>query len=202
MDARDYLDRLARRILMALGLGSVKLSDDTAAVQQVQVAIGDAEVLNDVPRVQEFGFTSRPPADTDAVIVFVHGDRSRGIVIASNHRASRPRGLALGETMIFSEDGKHVHLKAADGIEIEVKGQDVVVTGARDVRVTATGKMTVVAPGGIRFDTPVFEVTGEVKDRTDSDGTTMEAIRSAFDSHKHSGVASGSATTDVPTESI
>lgn len=202
MDVRDYLDRLARRILMAVGLGSVKLSNDTGAVQEIQVAIGDAEVLNSVPRVQEFGFTSRPPADTDVVVLFVHGDRSRGVAIASNHRASRPKGLNPGEAMVFSEDGKHIHLKAADGIEVEVKGQDVVVNGARNVTVNASGTMTVVAPGGIRFETPTFEVTGEVKDRADSDGMTMEAMREAFNQHKHGGVASGGATTNVPTASI
>ena len=202
MNAAPYLERLARRILCLIGVARVPVSDDGGSVQTVQAVIDDAEVIDSVPRMQEFGFSSRLPAGSDIVLVFLNGDRSKAIAVASNHQASRQKGLAPGESKVFSEDGKFIHFTAGGGIVIEAKGQDVVVNNAKDVTVNCSGVMKVVAPGGIRFETPTFDVTGEVKDRADSDGTTMETIRQTYDAHVHSGVVAGGATTDVPTTQI
>ncbi len=202
MSEHDYLERLARRIMMMVAIADTPLSNDAGPIQELQVRIDEREIIDEVPRLQEFGFTSRPPNGTDVVLVFVNGDRSRALAIGTNHQASRPRNLKPGESMLFSEDGKYIHMTADGGIVVDVKGQPVTVNNASDVTVNASGKLKVVAPGGITFETPKLTVTGDVLDQRDNGGITMAAMRSVFNGHDHGGVSSGGANTAAPNEQM
>ena len=46
--------------------------------------------------------------------------------------------------------------------------------------------------------TPLLECTGEIKDRCNSDGRTMEDMRNIYDGHTHPGDSGG--TTGAPNQ--
>lgn len=56
----------------------------------------------------------------------------------------------------------------------------------------ASGQVTVAANSKIRFDTPLLEVTGEVKDLCDTIGKTMSDMRNIYNMHTHSDPQGGS----------
>lgn len=171
-------DRLARRVLLIVGRGRVSAPvNDAGAVQTMQAQINDLETIDNLRRVAEFGFTSVPPQGSDVAIVFVGGDRSSGIVIATNHQGSRPKGLQAGETMIYTQDGKQIYLTASGGIKIAANGQPVEVDDATVVTIKAATK--------IRAETPRFECTGDIVDNCDSAGRSMASERTIFNSHTH-----------------
>ncbi|CAB3779416.1 hypothetical protein LMG28688_00835 [Paraburkholderia caffeinitolerans] len=212
MENGNIASRLARRVLLAIGRGRVSTSNDSGVVQLVQTKFNDLETIDDMPRVAEFGFTSRPPDGSDVLAVFIGGDRSNGVIVGTNHQGSRPTGLAVGETMIFSQDGKSVYLTSGGGIIVEAKGQDVVVNDARNVTWNCSGdftlklggKFNVVAPGGTNFTTPTVQSSGDMQDNVGTNSHTMAQMRTIYDGHNHivTGVQAGSSqvTSNTPTQ--
>jgi phage baseplate assembly protein V len=82
---RAYLDRTARRVMSALAQGLVKVVNDSAGIQLMQVKFNPLQTIDNLPRCAEYGFTSNPPEDSDAVVAFAGGDRSNGVVIATGN---------------------------------------------------------------------------------------------------------------------
>jgi phage baseplate assembly protein V len=175
--SNGMMTRLARRVLLLLGRGRVMTANDAGPAQLVQVQINELETIDNIHRLAEFGFTSMLPRDSDVAIAFIGGDRSNGVIVASNHQPSRPTGLQAGETMIYTLDGKQIYLTASGGIIVKANGQPVEIDGATTVTINAATK--------IRAVTPRFECTGDIVDNCDSTGRSMAADRVIYDSHTH-----------------
>ncbi|VVE06517.1 phage baseplate assembly protein V [Pandoraea sputorum] len=183
----EQLSKLARRILLMLGRGSVTLVDDTGAVQKIQARLNGAETIPDMPRFAEYGFTSNPPSGTQVVIGFKNGDRNDGIVIATSNGQFRLKGLASGEVAIHDNKGQSVYLTES-GIVVNGGGLPIQIVNAPEV--TA--------------DTPIFKCTGEILDNCNTNSRTMAGMREVANGHTHpiKGVQPGSATvaTDPPSQ--
>ncbi|MFM0270093.1 phage baseplate assembly protein V [Paraburkholderia aspalathi] len=176
--AQATADRLARRVLLLVGRGRVSAPvNDAGPVQVLQAQINELETIDNLKRIAEFGFTSVPPQGSDVAIVFVGGDRGGGLVIGTNHQASRPTGLKPGETMIFTQDGKQIYLTAAGGIKVAANGQPVEIDNATTVTINAATK--------VRMVTPRLECTGDIVDNCDTTGRSMAADRVIYDGHTH-----------------
>lgn len=79
------------------------------------------------------------------LIACIGGDRSSGIVIATNHSAYRHGGLNPGETVIYNQWGQYVKLTES-GIEVQANGQAVDVKQATLVTIEASEGATVNGP--------------------------------------------------------
>lgn len=191
----EVIHRLHQRLLHAIGRGRITTGNDSGSVQTQQVKLGPLEVKDDIPRLAEFGLTSMPPIGSDAVLLFIGGDRSNGAIVATGHQASRPTGLQAGETMIYSQDGKQVYLTAGGGIVVEAKGQAVTVNNASIVTINAATK--------IRMVTPLLEVTGDIIDNVGTNQHTVAQMRSIYNGHTHDvqGVTKGGDTVTSKTPS-
>jgi phage baseplate assembly protein V len=186
----DAIQRLHQRLLHAIGRGRVTTGNDSGPVQTQQIKLGADEIKDKVPRLAEFGLTSMPPVGSDAVLVFIGGDRSNGAIVATGHQASRPKGLKPGETMLYSQDGKSIYLTAAGGIVVEAKGQTVTVNNASTVTINAATK--------VRMVTPLLEVTGDIIDNVGSNIHTVAQMRAIYDQHTHvvRNIASGTSSVE------
>jgi phage baseplate assembly protein V len=189
------VDRLARRVLLVIGRGRVSAPvDDSGVVQQLQAQINGLETIDGLRRLAEFGFTSVPPQGADVAILFVAGDRSNGIVVATGHQSSRPTGLQPGETMIYTQDGKQIYLTASNGVKIAANGQAVEVDNATTVTINAATK--------IRAVTPRLECTGDIVDNCDKNSESMSSMRATYNGHDHGGIQRGSDSSDEPTQQM
>lgn len=177
---------------MIIGRGRVTRVDDSGPVQTMQVQMSGFELPDNRVRTSEFGLASNPPVGSEVVAVAITGDRTAGMVVGSNHQPSRPRNLLAGETKIYCQDGKFIHLTAAGGIIIEANGQNVVINNAANVAVTCSGTFTITAPGGIILDTPSVSATGNILDNSGTNTKTMAGMRGVHNIHTHP--VSGSAT--------
>ncbi|MFS2103559.1 phage baseplate assembly protein V [Ralstonia sp. Ralssp135] len=184
-DQHGILERVARRVLLSLARALVTTVNDSGGVQMMQVKLNPLETRDNTPRVAEFGLTSNPPTGSDAFVVFLGGDRSNGVVLGTVHQPSRPTGLAPGETMLYSQDGKYVYMTASGGIVVEAKGQPVTVNDASNVTVNCSGLFKIVAPGGIEFDTPMVKSSGDMQDNFGTNAHTMAQMRSIYNTHTH-----------------
>lgn len=161
------MDAMANRIRLMLARGIIKLINDATGVQSLQVELLDDEVQDDVERLQEYGFTSAPHAGAEALVAFVGGLRSHGIVIGVEDRRYRLKFLAAGEVAIYDDLGQKVHLKR-DGIEI-VSPTKVTVTApqvlvnSNKIDLGGTGGKKVARVGDAVVDGFITGGTGKVR---------------------------------------
>lgn len=109
---------LAGRIAMMIGRATIERTDDARQAQELQVELLADEVQDGVERFQGYGFTSVPHPGAEALVAFVGGLRSRGVVVQVEDRRYRLTALAAGEVAIFDDQGQKIVLKR-DGIRIE-----------------------------------------------------------------------------------
>lgn len=117
-DVMRYVERRLAGVRLAYRASLSALSKGAA----VQLAQGDAlagEVMQGAEVFQQFGFTSAPPAGTQAIVLPLGGSTAHSVVIATEHGAYRV-DVAGGEACIYNMYGDKVHLKQ-ERIEVETK---------------------------------------------------------------------------------
>lgn len=165
--------RVARKVLRCI----VELSYDAVGIQRVQVKTlaGD---LFEVPRLQEYGFTSRPYRGAEGALLMF--DDSNGLVLAVDDKRYRLKNLAHGDVALYDNEGTKIHIKRGGNIHI-------------------------VAATKIIIDTPLAEFSGDInakgniKDRIDDDGFSMQDMRNLHNNHDHN-ENGGSGPTDEPNQ--
>ena len=140
---------LKRRVFLMVSRAVIKIINDAEGIQKLQLVGYDGELHEGVERFQEYGFTSHPKSGAEAVVVAVAGNRGHSLVIALDDRKFRLKSLQPGEMAIYDDLGQKVHLKR-DGIYVEtpLKLEAIVGSSAR-----------LIAPAGVRLETPNLEVT-------------------------------------------
>ncbi len=120
---------IRRGIKLLVSKCHLLLVDDSPQVQEAQAGLYAGETRDKVERFQEYGFTSVPFPACEGVMVFPGGDRSHGVIIATEDRRYRIKGLAAGEVAIYtdenaSEDGCRIVLKRGNRVEIQAADID------------------------------------------------------------------------------
>jgi phage gp45-like len=116
-------ERLYRRILMGSAASTVTATDDSGPVHKVQVKVTPHETIDDMPVVQLYGVASHAPTDSDAMAIFVTGDRSKGVIVATNNRKLRLRNLPSGASGLYDSAGTVITLNADGSISVTCSGE-------------------------------------------------------------------------------
>jgi phage gp45-like len=140
------LEYLGRRVMLLVRAARVNIVNDSGNIQLIQMKGGEFEIRDNMPRMAEYGFSSSPPPDSDVIAIFVGGDRSNGIVIATNHQPTRFKNLQTGEAVVYNNTGQFVYL-TKDGIRIEAGGKPISINGDVNITGTLTATGDVVANG-------------------------------------------------------
>lgn len=93
------------------GKAIIAAAKDSGKLQVLQLEVMKDELMDDVERIQEYGFSSRPPAGSEAVLLCIGGDRANALVIATDSAALRPRDLADGDSVQYNKAGVKIWLK-------------------------------------------------------------------------------------------
>lgn len=203
--------KMWRRVQTIARRARVHNLDDTGPTQAMQLQLSKLETLDPVLRLAEYGFTSSPPTDSDAVIIFVGGDRANGVAIATGHRASRLKNLQRGEAAIYDDQGRFIWIKR-NSIEIEAGNKPVDIKNATVVTVNASTK--------VELNTPLLKVNGDIQatgnitsggnasvtGNITSGGNVSDSVRSIaadrakYNAHVHGGVTAGAASTGTTSQ--
>jgi phage baseplate assembly protein V len=85
---------------------------------QVQVEALDDEPLENINRVEPYGFSYRPKPGAQAYLLFPGGDRSYGVAIVIGDKQYQMT-LVEGEVAIHDDEGNWVHLKRGGTIHVK-----------------------------------------------------------------------------------
>lgn len=159
-----FLNPLRKRIALMISRAVVSLVKDSFAMQGLQVQALAGEVLDDIERFQNYGFTSVPLAGAEAIILSLGGHRDHAVAIAVDDRRYRKKNLAPGEVALYTDEGDYILFKRGRHIEI-VSGAKVKIT-APEIEATASTKASVTSPlvdviasTKVTFTTPLVECT-------------------------------------------
>jgi phage gp45-like len=137
----DDLGRLLRPLRTAVanvvGRGVVQSVDDSTGLQAIQVELLPGEVRDEVEHFASYGFTSKPMAGAEAVVVFVGGRRDHGLAVGVSDRRYRLQNLSDGEVAIYNHTGARIVMRANGDIDLTPASGGKIVLAA-DTQVTGT----------------------------------------------------------------
>ncbi len=120
------LNPLKQRILLLIGRGLIQALRQTQGLPELAAELLRGEARDNLVLMQDFGLASLPPAGGECVVLFPGGDRSLGLVVATDDRTRRPQDLAEGDCAIYSagdhETQHRVWLRAGDRTVLMVGG--------------------------------------------------------------------------------
>jgi phage gp45-like len=96
------LERLERTVRLLTALSrSTAAAIDSGNVQTMQGQIDPLSFQDRIPTLLNYGFSSSLPVGGDKAMIFLNGDRSQGIVVATGHQTYRYRGLLEGQSVMY-----------------------------------------------------------------------------------------------------
>lgn len=101
------------RIMNMLRRAVVVSTSDNTPIQLMKVNLGNGDIQAKIERIQNFGLTSVPKANAQAVVLFVNGNRDNPIIVACDDGNFRVH-VDEGEVAVYNAFGAVVKL-AADG---------------------------------------------------------------------------------------
>tara|TARA_R110002110_G_scaffold64634_8_gene178591 strand:+ start:2421 stop:2936 length:516 start_codon:yes stop_codon:yes gene_type:complete len=140
------------RLMMLLVRGIVSAVQDDKALQTLSLDLLADESKDGVERFQDYGFTTHPPTGLEALVAFVGGNRSHGIVLAVGDRKFRLRNLASGEVALYDDQGQKVYIRR-DGILVEsdfkitLRAPQILIDGAVHITGATTSDADIAAEG-------------------------------------------------------
>ncbi|MDD6911321.1 phage baseplate assembly protein V [Actinobacillus minor] len=163
------------------GLNLVKSGSD---IQQVQVSGLADETIQDLELMQHFGFTSVPPAGTQAVVIPWGGKTTHGIIVATENGSFRVKNLKNGEVAIYDSSGSTIILKNNRVIDVECDAYNV---KCKTYQVTASEGATI--NGDLTQAAGSFSTSGDVTASGD-----VSANGTSLSTHKHNEQGDGRPT--------
>lgn len=154
----QLINELKRKILLAVGIGILRIIDDTKKIQKCQISLMDNETHSNVDRYQEYGFSSVPLPGAQAVAVSIAGSRDNSIIIATEDGRYRPLNLNPGEVTIYNQLGDKIVIK--QNRTIEITAPNVIINGN-------------------------LQVTGNILDNSGTNTRTVSGMRAQYNGHHH-----------------
>jgi phage gp45-like len=169
------LTRLGHRVRSLFGRGRVNIVDDAGPVQLLQADMGpiapdgsSLSIIDNIPRLAEFGFSSNPPAQSDIAVLNLGGDRGNNVAIATGHQAYRVTGLNPGDVCIYDiRSGQTVRLTAAGVTLTDAWGNTVAM---------AQGQMTLTHATQVTVSAPTILLDGDVQLGSASGGKPVARV--------------------------
>ena len=117
------LEPIRNKIILMIAKALVTNSNDATGIQLVQVDLGNGEKIDSVERIQNFGFTGNPPDNSEALLLFLGGNREHPVCIAVDSSDKRI-GVNKGDVVVYNSNGSKVFLNGTT-IKIEANGIDI-----------------------------------------------------------------------------
>lgn len=136
------LKKIADRIKLTLGQAILESLDNSGQVQIVKVSRYQDEEFDGVPRIEEYGRTTRPPTDGEVILGSLGGNGEQTMVLKIGYSSQRPVEGEDGDIIDWDIHGNKVHfsetgilITASSGATVNIKqdGNIVLNEGTLDV---------------------------------------------------------------------
>jgi phage gp45-like len=103
---------------------------DIGPIQTIQGQLDPLSRRDAIPVMMHYGFSSSMPVNGDKVVLFIGGDPSKAVAIATGHQTYRPRGLLPGQAVMYDMWG-HLFVLNAGGAALtgNLQGSGLITAG-------------------------------------------------------------------------
>jgi phage gp45-like len=133
-DLAKWIAPLKNRIFNMLARGVLEsIKDNPNAFQELGISILSDDPMEEMERVQDYGYTSNPPDGSQVLVCFFAGNRSHGVVFRVDHKKYRVTDLEKGETALFTmwdAAGNPHRIVMRKGNKMELYGAEIKIGGA------------------------------------------------------------------------
>jgi phage gp45-like len=151
---QHQIDRLYRRIMMAVAPVQIATTDDTGPILKAQIQVHNSpETIDNVGIQNIYGIHSRPPPGTDATALFIAGQRSNPIIVATGEQKSRPRQYKPGEVGIYTDEGDNLKFNRDKAVALTAGNSAAINTKAATIKGSDT----------VTLDSPITTATKDIK---------------------------------------
>lgn len=142
------LNPIRRKIHMLIGRSILAYVDNSAKTQKLQLKLLHNEIATDLERFEEYGLTTYPFTDSEALGLFLSGNREHGVVICVHDKRYRPLYLQEGEIVLYTDEDQdspnhRIHFKRSREIEMKCETMDQDVNGDNTVDVGGNRSETI-----------------------------------------------------------
>lgn len=185
---------IGNRVAHLIRLGTIDSVDQTGSAPLLQIQKSPYEIHPGIPHFQHFGFASIPLKSAEVLTVQQSGDNNKSVSVATRD-LSVPgwNGMLPGDSKIYDNGGDSIWL--SQGKIYVVATTEVIVT-APTVNIVASSSVNITSPTVNMSGNLV--VQGNITDTAASQSHTLANLRSAYDSHIHTGVQTGNGNTSIP----
>ena len=148
---QSALDNLRRRMAMVVGRGVLEVLTADDGLMRAKIAGIADEVLEGREYVLDYGISTRPFPEAEALMLFLAGLRSNGVVVRLFDRRYT-LALDYGEVALHDDLGQVVHLtrsgvKITSPLDVTVEAGETLRLKGRDVQIHAERRLDVDAGG-------------------------------------------------------
>lgn len=104
----SFVRAVVSRIKGLVVKGLIKAVNDVTDIQVVKASTQYDEITDDIERVQNYGFSSNPPIDSESIVIYFGGNKDHGVVIACDSGSFRVKGLLSGEAVFYAQFGQEL----------------------------------------------------------------------------------------------
>lgn len=157
-----------------------------------QMSMFQNHVLQEVPVVQHYGFSSAPLAGTKGIVLGVQGSNTNNVVIGTHDTRYQPNDLKAGEVSLHDYQGQAIELRQDQTINV-ISQKTIYVYIDEDKQITITNGQIEIT-GDVTIDKDVT-INGSlhVKGKITSDDDVVAGSIS-LKSHTHTSGKEGSPT--------
>jgi phage baseplate assembly protein V len=160
------MKQLMKKMQQMVSRGVVNLVSDSFKMQQLQVEFKADDVMDDVERFQQYGFTSSPLAGAEAIGLTVNGAKSHTVVIAVDDKRYRLKQLAPGEVALYDDQEQKIVLQR-DKILVEsgkvvINSDDIQLGSGDGEAVARVGDFVRIGSGSSQGDWPIISGSSKV----------------------------------------
>lgn len=110
--------------------------DSSKAIYQVLSIVRGKPASEKIPMMQQYGFASVPPKDSEQIRVHISSDPDNPLIIASLHTDSQPLDQVPGDSALFDNRGQYIKIRP-DRIEIFSPGQSINLITNGDININS-----------------------------------------------------------------
>lgn len=106
----DQIRQLGNSLRSLILKGLIKTIDDSQKLQLLKVYLSASNEQEEIERIQEYGLTSNPPTESEAIVVQCAGAADNLVCLKVDSAEYRIKDLGSGEVAIYSQHGQKVVL--------------------------------------------------------------------------------------------
>ncbi len=145
---KSFIDPLKNQVKLMIGRCEISKIDDSKGLQEIQAEGLTRETLDEIQRVQNYGFTSVPMPGATGVRLSINGNSDDSIFIAIDDEEKRKKDLAPGESSLYHHLGHYIHLKNDKSIELNSNKSKVVLKDDGEIELSSDTTTLTLKPNG------------------------------------------------------